>query len=85
MQGLNEEFSISEFIESQTHFGMPRDAKMTLVLNELKLIAIQSNSNTTSELAPQVKRSIVFVCKTTSGNLRGSTPDERSHLVRGQL
>ena len=63
----------------QFNFGM------SLVLNELKLIAIQSNSNTTSELAPQVKRSNVIVCKTTSGNLGGSTPDERSHSVKGQL
>ena len=61
---------------------MLRDAKMSLVFNELKLIVIQSNSNTPSELAPQVKRSCVIVCKTTSGNFRGLTPDERSHLVK---
>ena len=44
------------FIKGQTHFGMPRVAKIYLDLIELKLVAFHSNSNTTSKHAPQVER-----------------------------
>ena len=43
-----------QFIEDQTHFDMPRGAKMSLALHELK-VPLHSNSNTTSEHAPQVE------------------------------
>jgi hypothetical protein len=33
-------------IVCQTHFGMPRRAKLSLVLNEPKLVFLHSNSNT---------------------------------------
>lgn len=36
----------------------PSSAKMSLALKELQLVAIDSNSTTTSEDAPQVKQSI---------------------------
>ena len=44
------------FIEGQTHFSMPRGAKMNIVLNEPKQVALHSHKNTTSEHAPQVER-----------------------------
>ena len=44
------------FIEGQTHFGMPRGARITLALNELKYVVLHLNSNTTSKNAPQVER-----------------------------
>ena len=44
------------FIEGQTHIGMPRGAKMSLALNELKQVPLHSNSNTTSEHASEVER-----------------------------
>ena len=39
------------FIDGQTHFGIPRDAKWSLTLNEPKQDALHSNSITTSEHA----------------------------------
>ena len=42
--------------EGQTHFGMPRGAKMSLTLNEPNLVTLRSNLNTTSKHAPQVER-----------------------------
>ena len=45
------------FIEGQTRYlGIPRGAKMYLALNEPKLVALHSNSNSTSENAPQMER-----------------------------
>ncbi len=44
---------LSRFIEGQTHFGMPRGAKLSLTLNEPKLVALGSTSNTNSKHAPQ--------------------------------
>ena len=56
------------FLEGQTHFGMPEGARMSLALNEPEQVALPSNSNTTSEDAPQVEREKVhFVCKSTNG------------------
>jgi hypothetical protein len=49
-------FALYQFIEGQTHFGMPRGAKTILTLNELKKVALHSNLNTTSEHAPQADR-----------------------------
>ena len=43
-------------IERQTHFGMPRGAKMSPTLIKPKKVAFESNTNTTSEYAPQVER-----------------------------
>ena len=43
-------------IEGQSHFGMPRGAKMSLALNEPEWVALYSNSKTTSEhVPPRVK------------------------------
>ena len=33
-----------QFIEGQTHFGIARGAEMSLVLNELRYVALHSNS-----------------------------------------
>ena len=44
------------FIEVQTHFGMPRGAKTSLVFNEPNWVALHPNPNTTSEHASQLKR-----------------------------
>ena len=44
------------FIEGQTHFGMLKGDKMSLARNKAKQVARHSNSITTSEHAPQVKR-----------------------------
>ena len=43
-------------IKALTHLGMPRVAKVTLALNELKWVALHSNPYTTSECAPQVEK-----------------------------
>ena len=40
------------FIEGHTHWGVPRGARMSLILNEPKEFTLHSNSNTTSEHAP---------------------------------
>ena len=45
------------FNEGQTHFGMPRGAKLNAALNVLKWVARHSNSNITPKHAPQVERS----------------------------
>jgi hypothetical protein len=45
-----------QFIKRQTHFGMPRGAKMTLAVIETKYVALRSNSDTTSVHAPQLER-----------------------------
>jgi hypothetical protein len=42
-------------MEGQTRFGMPRGAKMSLALNEPEKVALLSNTNHTSNRAPQVK------------------------------
>ena len=60
---------LHRYVESQTHFGMPRGAKMSLALNEPNKVALCSNSNTTSKHAPTVVSNIDFVCKTTNGKL----------------
>jgi hypothetical protein len=44
------------FTEGQTHFGMPKGAKMSLALAGAKMVALLTNSNTTSKHAPQVER-----------------------------
>ena len=44
------------FIEGQTHQGMPRGAKVSLTLNELKQVAFHTNPSTTSKDGPQVER-----------------------------
>ena len=49
-----------QFIKGQTHFGMPRGAKMTLAVNETKYVALRSNSDTTSVHAPQLERNYRF-------------------------
>jgi len=57
---------------------MPRGAKMSLTLNELKKVALQSNSNTSSEHAPQVESKIKMYAKQPMENHRGTTPNEMS-------
>ena len=54
---------------------------MSLALHEPKQVARQSNSNTTSEHAPQVEREeiIDFVCKTANERSEGPNPNEISH------
>ena len=44
------------FIEGQIHFGLSRGAKVSLALDEPKLVALHSKSNTTSKHAPQLER-----------------------------
>ena len=46
---------LSQFMEGQTHFGMPRGARLSLTLTEPKLVALGSTSNTNSKHAPQVE------------------------------
>ena len=46
---------LSRFMEDQTHFGMPRGARLSLTLTEPKLVALGSTSNTNSKHAPQVE------------------------------
>ena len=43
------------FIEGETHFGMPRGAKMSLAFNKSKQVT-HSNSSNISEHALQVER-----------------------------
>ena len=58
-------------IKGQVHFGMPRVAKIYLDLNELKLVAFHSNSNTTSKNAPQVERNYWFCMQSKQWNSIG--------------
>ena len=46
-------------IQGQTHFGMPRGAKMSLALNELTSVALHSNLNTTSNHAPHGEKDYI--------------------------
>jgi hypothetical protein len=65
-----------QVIESQTHVGMPRGAKLSFAHNERKYFAIHLNSNTTtSKHRSQVKRTIHIVCKQ-------STPEQTIHRVK---
>ena len=48
--------NLYRFIEDQTHFGMPRGAKMSLALDEPKWVAPLSIPSTTYKRAPQVER-----------------------------
>jgi hypothetical protein len=43
----------------RTYFGMPRGAKMSLALDVLKKVGLLSKSSTTSEHAPQVKKTLL--------------------------
>ena len=45
-------------MEGQTHFGMPRGAKMHLALIETKWVPL--HSNTTSKDAPQVEKKLMM-------------------------
>ena len=66
------------FIEGQINFDMPRGAKMSLILNELKVVALHSYSNTSSKHAPEVGRIISdIVCKTTYEKSKGITHSMR--------
>ena len=68
--GLNEEYFISVmFIEGQTHFGMPRGAKLSLALNEPEWIALHSKLNTCSEHALQVDISNLILYAKVVGKL----------------
>ena len=49
------------FIEGQTHFGMPGYAKVSLALSRTNLVVLYSDSNTTSEHAPQVEKNILIL------------------------
>ena len=50
-----------QFLDLQTHFGMPRGAKMSKALNELNKIALHSKSNTTSEHATTSEKDLLIV------------------------
>jgi hypothetical protein len=52
---------------------MPRGAKMSLTLNEPKVVALHLNSNTSSKHAPEVGRSILILyAEQLMENQRGS-------------
>jgi hypothetical protein len=68
-----------QFIEGQTHIGMPRGAKMSLALNELHEIGCPLFN---FKHAPQVERNDRFCMqKQSMGNNRGPPPDKKSHRV----
>ena len=52
--------ALQQFIEDRTHFDMPRGAKMSLALPELK-VTLNSISNTTSGHPPQVERNYGYM------------------------
>jgi hypothetical protein len=59
------------FIQNQTHFGMPRGAKLTLALNKLyRLLFIQIQTLPPS-MQSLLKKSIDFICKTPNKNSIG--------------
>ena len=70
---------LCQFIQGQTHFGMPGGANMSLALNEPKQVALHSNSNTASELAPQWKDVIRTVCKTTNRKSQGTNSNNKDN------
>ena len=43
---------LNRVIEGQSHFGMPRGAKLSLALNEAEWVALYSTSKTSSERVP---------------------------------
>ena len=64
------------FIQNQTHFGMPRDAKLTLALNKLyRLLFIQIQTLPTS-MQSFLKESIDLFQQNFH---RGPTLDKTSH------
>ena len=48
--------TLNQFSEGQTHFGMPKGAKMSLALNEAKIGCYSIKFKTTSKYAPQEER-----------------------------
>ena len=82
---MNEEHSMNILywsITDQTHFGMPRVANINLDLNELKLVAIHSNSSTNSKHAPKSrKRVLILHAKQGMENRRGPISDEKTHCL----
>lgn len=50
--GLIEKHFMCHFLKHHTYFGMSRDAKVSLTLNDPKHVVLLSNSNNTSENAP---------------------------------
>ena len=64
---------------------MPRGAKISLALNELKQVALHSNSNITSKHATQVQRYYWFCMqKKTMGNCKGLTHDKSRIMSKGK-
>ena len=61
-------------IEVQTHFGMPRGAKMSLDLNEATYNVSRSNSYTNSKHAPMIWK-VLYAKK--------PTPDQKSRQIKG--
>ena len=49
-----------QFLEGQTQIDMPRGVTLSLALNDPKEVVLHSNSNTTSEYAPQLEKSYRF-------------------------
>ena len=72
-----------QFIEGQTHFGMPRGAKMSLALNEPKQVSLHSNSNSTSKHAPQAEINYWYCMQNNNWKFIGDPiPYENSHLAK---
>ena len=66
-------------IEGQVHFSMPRGDKMSLVLNQLKYIALHSHSNIASKHAAQAERNYsiqVNQCKIIRDQIPTESPIE---------
>ena len=58
-----------QFIEGQTHFGMPRGTKMSLTLNELLKVALHTIQTLPPSMHHKWKEFFGFLSKTTSGKV----------------
>ena len=71
-------------IEGQTDFGMPRGTGVSLDFNELKKVALHSNSNINLQACTTSgKKVLILYAKQVVKSHRGWTPDENLHWVKG--
>ena len=71
----------SILFEGQTEFGMPRDAKISLALNEPKQVALYSNLKDYLQACTTNRKKLflLYAKKKPRKNHMGPTPHERSH------
>jgi hypothetical protein len=69
-----------QFIKGQTHFGMPRVAKMSLALTEPKSIDLSSKvKHYLQGCTTSVQKLLILYAKQPMKNHKAPTPDKKPH------